>query len=115
MGKSLKTYLWKTVEVEMDRPMWSKHPKHGFIYPINYGFIPWTKSPDGEEIDAYVLWEFAPLEKFTWKVIAIIDRKDDIEQKLVVSNKNYTKEQIQALIEFQERFFNSEIIENLEI
>jgi len=60
--------------------------------------------------NAYILWEFQPLDEFEWKVIAVIDRKNDIEQKLVVSNKNYTKEQIYALVEFQERFFETEIL-----
>lgn len=26
--------------------MGSKHPKHGFIYPINYGYVPNTVSGD---------------------------------------------------------------------
>jgi inorganic pyrophosphatase len=45
-------------------------------------------------------------------VIALIHRKDDIEDKLVVSKNfhKYSKEQIEALVEFQERFFDSEII-----
>ena len=110
MKHNLAQYLQKTVKVKMDRPMWSKHPKHWFIYPVNYGFIPNTMAPDWAEIDAYILWEFEPLENFEWKVIAIIDRKNDVEQKLVVSNKNYSKEQIIALVEFQERYFESEVI-----
>ena len=32
-------YLDKTLEVKIDRPLGSKHPKHSFIYPINYGGI----------------------------------------------------------------------------
>ena len=51
-------YLGKEVVVKMDRPLGSKHPKHGFIYTVNYGFIPGTISGDGEELDAYVLGEF---------------------------------------------------------
>ena len=31
-------YLNKVLEIKVDRPMGSKHPKHGFIYPINYHF-----------------------------------------------------------------------------
>ena len=46
-------YLGQTVSVVMDRPLGSKHPKHGFIYPVNYGYIPNTISGDGEELDAY--------------------------------------------------------------
>ena len=35
-----KSYIGKLVEVKMDRPMGSKHPKYGFIYPVNYGYVP---------------------------------------------------------------------------
>ncbi len=105
-----KEYLGKIVSVKMDRPLGSKHPKHGFVYPVNYGFIPNTISGDGEELDAYVLGEFKPLDEFRGKVIAIIHRTNDNDDKLVVSNKNYTDEQIRALTEFQEQWFKSEIL-----
>lgn len=107
-----KDFLGKIVKVKMDRPMGSKHPKHGFIYPVNYGFIPNTISGDGEELDAYVLGEFKPLDEFEGKVIAIIHRTNDDDDKLVVCNENreFTNEQIDALTEFQERFFEHEII-----
>ncbi len=107
---NIKEYLGKEVLVKMDRPLGSKHPKHGFIYPINYGFIPNTISGDGEELDAYVLGEFSPLDAYTGKVIAIIHRTNDNDDKLIVSNKDYTDDQIRALTEFQERFFESIII-----
>ena len=103
-------YLGKEVLVKMDRPLGSKHPKHGFIYPVNYGFIPNTVSGDGEELDAYVLGEFDPIDTYTGKVIAIIHRTNDNDDKLIVSNKDYTDDQIRALTEFQERFFESVII-----
>jgi len=105
-----KEYLGKEVLVKMDRPLGSKHPKHGFIYPVNYGFIPDTISGDGEELDAYVLGEFSPIDTYTGKVIAIIHRTNDNDDKLIVSNKEYTDDQIRALTEFQERFFESIII-----
>lgn len=106
-----KEYLGKIVEVKMDRVMGSKHPKHGFIYPVNYGYIPNTISGDGEELDAYVLGVFEPVENFKGKVIAIIHRINDNDDKLVVvpENKKYTAEQIRALTEFQEQWFESEI------
>ena len=107
-----KEYLGKIVKVEMDRKMGSAHPKHGFIYPVNYGFIPNTVSGDGEELDAYVLGEFKPLDEFEGKVIAIIHRTNDNDDKLVVcpEGKDYSDEQIDALTEFQERFFEHIII-----
>ena len=108
----IKQFLGQIVTVKMDRPLGSKHPKHGFIYPVNYGFIPGTTSGDGEELDAYVLGEHKPLEEFTGVVIAIIHRLDDNDDKLVVmrEGRNYTDDQIRALTEFQEKFFKSQIL-----
>ena len=57
-------YLGKEVLVKIDRQMGSAHPKHGFIYPVNYGFIPNTVSGDGEELDAYVLGVFEAITEF---------------------------------------------------
>jgi inorganic pyrophosphatase len=51
------------VEVIMDRPLGCNHPKHGFRYEVNYGYVPNTLAPDGEEIDVYVLGVDKPLEK----------------------------------------------------
>jgi inorganic pyrophosphatase len=107
-----KKYLGKEVDVVMDRPFGSKHPKWGFVYPVNYGYIPNTISGDGEELDAYVLGEFKPLETFHGVVRAIIHRINDNDDKLVVTSldKNYNREQIFALTEFQDSYFESEII-----
>ena len=107
-----KEYLGKIVNVKMDRPMGSRHPKHGFVYPVNYGYVPNTISGDGEELDAYVLGVFEPLDTFKGKVIAIIHRLNDNDDKLVVvpKNKNYSDEQIKALTEFQEQWLKSEIL-----
>ncbi len=107
-----KEYLNKTITIKIDRPMGSRHPKHGFFYPVNYGFVPNTTSGDGEELDAYLLGVFEPVETYTGKVIAIIRRQDDNDDKLIVvpADKSYTPDQIRALTEFQERFFKSEII-----
>ena len=107
-----KEYLGKVVTVKMDRPLGSKHPKHGFIYPVNYGYLPNTISGDGEELDAYVLGEFAPCDEYDGEVLAIIHRINDNDDKLIVvpQGKNYTDDQIRALTEFQEGFFESIII-----
>lgn len=106
-----KDYLGKIVTVKMDRSMGSIHPKHGFVYPVNYGYVPNTVSGDGEELDAYVLGVFKPLETFEGKVIAIIHRTNDNDDKLVVvpEGKNYNNDEIRALTEFQEQWFKSDI------
>ena len=110
---SFKDYLGKKVHVVVDRPMGTKHPKHGFIYPINYGYIPNTISGDGEELDAYIIGVFEAVKEFDGECIAAIHRMKDDDDKLVVApeGKIYTKEQIEALVEFQESFFEHEIIE----
>lgn len=107
-----KEYLNKTVTIKIDRPMGSRHPKHSFFYPVNYGFVPNTTSGDGEELDAYLLGVFEPVETYTGKCIAIIHRTNDNDDKLIIvpEDKSYTPDQIRALTEFQERFFKSEII-----
>jgi len=117
MGNSIKDlytqYLGKTVQVVMDRPLGSNHPKHGFKYEVNYGFIPDTKAPDGEEIDAYVLGVDIPLDKFSGKCIAVIHRLDDDDDKLIIipkDMKEISDEEINKQTNFQEQFFESIII-----
>ena len=107
-----KSYIGKLVELKIDRPMGSKHPKYGFIYPVNYGYVPNTISGDGEELDCYVLGVFEPLDKFKGKCIAVIHRTNDDDDKLIIvpEGKNYSDDAIRALTEFQERFFESIII-----
>lgn len=107
-----KKYLSQKVKVIVDRPYWTKHPKHDFFYELNYGFIPNTVAPDGEEIDAYILWINEPLEHFEWICIAIIKRTNDDDDKLIVTEnwKSYTDDEIREATNFQEKFFESIII-----
>ena len=106
-----KDYLGKEVTVEIDRQLGTRHPKHGFMYMLNYGFITNTISDDGEELDAYLVGEFEPIKKSSGKVIAIIHRTND-DDKLIVSKdgKDYSDDAIRALTEFQEKYFESIII-----
>lgn len=104
-----REYIGQKVTAKIDRAFGSKHPKHGFIYPVNYGYVPGTTSGDGEELDCYILGVFEPVEEFTGQCIAVIHRTDDDDDKLVLANKNYSDDAIEALTEFQERFFQHEI------
>lgn len=105
-------YIGNMVKVEIDRPLNSKHPKHGFIYLVNYGFVPNTISGDGEELDCYVLGIDDPIENFEGKCIAVIHRTNDNDDKLIVvpKEKEYTDMEIRELTNFQEQYFESEII-----
>lgn len=104
--------LNKTLTAKIDRPMGSKHPKHGFIYPVNYGYVPNTISGDGEELDCYILGIYEPIETFKGKCIAIIHRLNDNDDKLIIvpENKSFTDSEISALTDFQEQYFESIII-----
>lgn len=110
--ENIKDYLNQIVDIKIDRQLGTRHPKHGFMYMLNYGFIPETISGDGEEVDAYLLGVFEPVEEYRGKVIAIIHRTNDNDDKLIVVPEEtyYNPDQIKALTEFQERFFESIII-----
>lgn len=108
----MKDYIGKKVSVKVDRCMGSKHPDHGFIYPLNYGYVPNTISDDGEELDCYILGVFEPVENFCGECIAIIHRLDDNDDKLIIVPEGikYSDDAINALTEFQERFFKHTIL-----
>ena len=105
--------IGKVVKVIVDRPIGTAHPNHkDLIYSVNYGYVPEIFAPDGEEQDAYILGVNEPVTEFLGKVIAIIHRLNDIEDKWVVAPEGsfFTKEEIANSVAFQEKFFDIEII-----
>ena len=99
----VRDYIGKVVKVKIDRPLGSKHPKHEFEYPVNYGYVPNTISGDGEELDCYVLG-----------VVAVIHRTNDNDDKLVsvpeeASSEYFTDIEIRKQTYFQEQWFESVI------
>ena len=109
----VKQLLGESVTVIIDRPLGTTHPKHNdIIYPVNYGYIKNIFACDGEEQDAYILGVDEKLNIFKGTVIAIIHRNDDIEDKLVVATNNmkFTSKEIMEKVNFQEQYFNTEII-----
>ena len=110
-----REFLGKYIEVIFDRPFGSKHPKYGFVYEVNYGYIPNVMAGDGEELDAYFLGTKESLEKAKGIVIAIIHREnDDDDDKLVITKDGIqiSDEEIMKAVEFQEKYFKSSIIRN---
>ena len=104
--------LGSTVTVTVDRPLGSYHPQHPTLYyPVNYGYIRGTLSADGEEEDAYILGVSTPVSEFTGKVIAVIHREDDVEDKWVVAPEGvtFTEEEIAEMTHFQEQYFKTQI------
>ena len=105
--------IGRVVTVVVDRPLGTCHPNHKDIfYSVNYGYIPGIPAPDGEEQDAYILGVYEPVTEFTGKVIAIIHRVDDVEDKWVVAPEGmlFSREEIRAQVAFQERYFQTEIL-----
>lgn len=100
------------VKVIVDRPLGTYHPKYKDIYyPINYGYIEGIIAPDGEEQDAYILGVDVPVKEFVGKIIAIIHRVDDVEEKWIVAPENITitKDEIMKQVYFQEKYFKIEV------
>lgn len=109
----INSVIGRTVTVTVDRLLGSYHSVHkDMYYPINYGYVEGIMAPDGEEQDAYILGVDEAVEKFTGKIIAIVHRHDDVEEKWVVAPEGmiFTKEEIKEKIHFQEQYFDSEIV-----
>jgi inorganic pyrophosphatase len=109
-----REFLGKKVSLVFDRPLGSKHPKHGFVYEVNYGYVPGVMAADGEELDAYYLGTQESLEKVDGVVAAIIHRENDDDDKLIVISEGseISDEEITRATNFQEKFFKSRIIRN---
>lgn len=100
------------VKIIVDRPMGSFHPEHSdLFYPINYGYIPGMIAPDGDEQDVYILGVDHPVEEFTGRIIAVIHRLNDVEDKWIAApdGMTFTEDEINRATVFQEKFFVSEI------
>lgn len=105
--------IGKTVRVSIDRPLGSVHPRiKTLYYPVNYGYVNGVIAGDGMEQDVYYLGEDRAVSEFTGRVVAVVHRFNDVEDKWVVAREGseFTKEEIEKAVEFQEKFFDSEII-----
>ena len=106
-------YLAQIVHIKIDRPLHSLHPKHGFRYEVNYGFVPGTVSGDGEEIDAYVIGVDEPLEEFDGRCVAFIRRQEEDDDKLILippEMGDISDEEIIKATHFQEKPYHIDII-----
>jgi inorganic pyrophosphatase len=107
-----RSYLGRETTVTMDRPLGTPHPRHGFVYEANYGYVGGTMAPDGEPLDAYYLGASEALSVARGVCIAVIHRLEDDDDKLVVvpSGTDMTDEEIRAATDFQEKWFRSVIV-----
>lgn len=100
------------VHIKIDRPIGSVHPKHKTMaYSVNYGYVPGVYGGDGEEFDVYLLGVDTPVREYTARVIGIIYRLNDVEDKLVAAplGMMFTYDEIRQAVAFQEQYFIYEI------
>jgi len=109
----VKSYLGKTVDIKIDRPIGYVHKKENYslTYPINYGYIPGVIGGDGEELDVYLLGVDEPVTEYSAKIIGIAHRQNDVEDKLVAAPValNLAKEEIERAIHFQEQYYKTTV------
>ena len=107
----VKSYLGKTVDIKIDRPIGYVHQKGEKVlhYPINYGYIEGVFGGDGEELDVYLLGVKEPVEQYTCRIIGIVYRKNDVEDKLIAApiDMLFSKEEIEQTIHFQEKYYKT--------
>jgi inorganic pyrophosphatase len=110
--KIAKPLLGKKVEIIVDRPLGSLHPKWKFPYEVNYGYVKGVMAPDGDELDAYVLLVDKAVNEFSGTVVAIVHRLNDDDDKLVVipDGMTITDEEIDALTLFMEQWYKHIIV-----
>ena len=109
----IRQYLGQIVTVTVDRPVGFHHVTKGIHldYTVNYGFLPGVTGGDGEEQDVYILGVSEPLETFTGRIIGVVRRKDDNEDKFIAAPEGipFTAAQILEEIRFVEKYFDSTV------
>ena len=109
----VRSYLGKTVRIEIDRPIGYVHRKgeKTLVYPINYGFIPNVLGGDGEELDVYLMDVDTSVTEYVGQIIGIVYRRNDVEDKLIMAPVGtlHTAEEIANAIHFQEKYYDTYI------
>ena len=116
--RQVRGYLGQLVTIEIDRPIGYVHCKKDavqLVYPINYGYIPGVLGGDGEELDVYLLGVEQPVERYTCRVVGIVHRANDVEDKLIAApdGMHFSAEQMRRAVHFQEQYYFT-LIEPLE-
>ena len=109
----LRPYLGQTVTIAIDRPIGYVHHKgeKTLVYPINYGYIPDVLGGDGEELDVFLLGVSEPVETYTGRIVGIVFRADDVEDKLIMlpEGLTMTAAEMAEAIRFQEKYYDSHV------
>lgn len=111
--EQVESYLGKEVTIEIDRPVGYVHHKgeKTLVYPINYGYIPGVLGGDGEELDVFLIGVDEPVASYTGRIIGIVYRADDVEDKLVMApiGKSFNAAEIARAVYFQEKYYQTTI------
>ena len=105
------SYLGKTIRIRIDRPIGYVHRKGDYTltYPINYGYIPGVPGGDGEDLDVYLLGVNEPVREAECRVIGVVHRRDDNEDKLIAAPEgtSFTKREMEDAVRFQEQWYDT--------
>ncbi len=111
--EQVKSYLGKTVDIKIDRPIGYVHhkEKYSLHYPINYGYIPDVLGGDGEELDVYLLGVTDPVKEYRVRIIGIVHRHNDVEDKLIAAPEGmvFYQNEIAEAIDFQEQYYETHV------
>jgi len=104
--------IGQEVSGRIDRPLGSVHPKHPDIaYPVNYGYVQGVIGGDGQPQDIYYLGEDQAVDHFEGRVVGVIKRYNDLEDKWIVAKPghSFSDQEILDLVDFQEQYFDSSL------
>ncbi len=108
-----KKYLGKKVKIKIDRPIGYIHKKgkKTLVYPINYGYIEGVLGGDGEELDVFLVGVDKPVTEATCRIVGIVRRADDVEDKLIGApdGVSFNQEELESAVHFQEKCYDSHI------
>ena len=103
--------LVATSKIVIDRPKGAPHPRHPYFrYPLDYGYLQETLSPDGDGIDVWI-GTLGPISSVAPTVTGIIATADldkrDSEFKLLL---NCTSEEAQTALAAHNRGLQAGIL-----
>ena len=99
--------FWRAMEeliaasdIVIDRPRGSRHPRHAdIVYPLDYGYLADTTSPDGDGID---VWLGSGEDRTLRAVLLSVDlEKRDSEIKLLMG---LTEEETMEIYAFYNKY-----------
>lgn len=101
------TRFVETTTVIIDRPKGSLHPKYGFKYPLDYGYLKNTSTMDGQGID---IWKGSLSGAGIYGILATLDPiKKDAEIKILL---DVTEKEVKEIFELQNDGMAAMLIKN---